>query len=255
MGRTAAHDELADDGDTTRGFRAGNLCPHVGSVGATIAACCQAVVPSPTSTVMRPALVIRLTVLLATAALPLAAQDSVRVSLDRGAVLRFTFGRLNSTSLEGRLERSDSALVRVMVSGEEGDVRLRADRLGLSALEAGLGDSMIVAVPWRLVRVVDVASGKRSRRAQNGLVGGVIGAGIGGGVGAVLGATMSNTTCSAGSNSNCGISSETGQGAVLGAVAGLIAGAVVGAFREAYATVWTPLPERGRALREAKAAP
>jgi hypothetical protein len=204
---------------------------------------------------MRLAHVIRLTLLLAVAALPLGAQDSVRVALDRGAVLRFTFGRLNSTSIEGRLERSDSTMVRVMVSGEEGDVRLRADRMGLSAMEAGLGDSMIVAVPWRIVRIVEVASGKRSRRVQNGLLGGIIGAGLGGGVGAVLGATMAKNDCGAASNNNCGISSETGQGAVIGAVAGLIAGAVVGAFREAYATVWTPLPERGRALRESKATP
>lgn len=198
---------------------------------------------------------LRLLLLLAVAALPLAAQDSVRVSLDRGAVLRFTFGRINSTSIEGRLDRSDSAMVRVMVSGEEGDVRLRADRLGLSAMEAGLGDSMIVAVPWRLVRLVEVATGKRSKRVQNGLLGGVIGAGLGGGVGAVLGATMAKSDCGAGSTSNCGISSETGQGAIIGAVAGLIAGAVVGAYRDAYATVWTLLPERGRALREAKPTP
>ena len=204
---------------------------------------------------MRLASVFRLALLVCAATRPLAAQDSVSVPLARGAVLRFTFGRLNSTTLEGRLERSDSSVVRVMVSGEEGDVRLRADRMGLSALDAGLGDSMIVAVPWRLVRVVDVASGKRSRRFQNGLLGGVIGAGLGGGVGAVLGATMAKSDCGAGSSSNCGISSETGQGAIIGAAAGLIAGVVVGAFREAYATVWTPLPERGRVLREAKAAP
>jgi hypothetical protein len=86
-------------------------------------------------------------------------------------------------------------------------------------------------------------------------MGGIIGAGIGGGVGAVLGAALAKTDCGAGSSNTCGISSETGQGAIIGAVAGLIAGAVVGAFHESFATVWTPLPERGRALRESGATP
>ncbi len=203
---------------------------------------------------MRPFPVCLALVLFASVA-PLAAQDSVQVPVSRGAVLRFTMGRVNSTTLEGRLERSDSTNVHVMVSGEEGDVRLRADRLGLNVSGTGTGDSMIVAVPWRLVRIVEVAAGKRSRRLQNGLLGGVIGAGIGGGVGAVVGATMSKNACGAASSVNCGISSETGQGALIGAVAGAVAGIVVGAFRETFATVWLPLPERGRALREARGAP
>lgn len=183
---------------------------------------------------------------------PLAAQDSVTVPVARGSVLRFTMGRVNATTLEGRLERTDSTNVLVMVSGEEGDVRLRADRLGLNVASVGTGDSMIVAVPWRLVRIVEVAAGKRSRRVQSGLLGGVIGAGIGGGAGAVIGATMSKNACGAASSVNCGISSETGQGALIGSVAGALAGIVVGAFRETFATVWLPLPDRGRALREAR---
>ncbi len=179
-----------------------------------------------------------------------AAQDSVTVAVSVGSVLRFTFGRVQSTTLEGRLDRSDSAIVRVMVGGEAGDVRLRADRLGLTVAESGAVDSMIVAVPWRLVRIVEIAAGRQSRRIPNGIMGGLIGAGVGGGVGAVLGATMSSTSCAAAASTNCGISSETGKGAVIGAVAGLLAGAMVAAFREAYEILWVPLPERGRVLRQ-----
>ena len=201
---------------------------------------------------MRRLLVIAPIGLLAALCLPVAAQDTVQVRVERGAVLRFTMGRQPVTSIEGRLERSDSAVARVMVGGEEGDVKLRADRLGLSVVEGGVSDSMLVAVPWRLVRIVEVATGQRSRRVQNGLLGGVIGGGLGGGLGAVIGATASKTTCQANSSTQCGISAETGQGALAGAVLGAIVGAFVGARREAFATVWTALPERGKTLREPK---
>ncbi len=189
------------------------------------------------------------------AAGPLAAQDSVSTPVARGAVLRFSFGRVETATLVGRLDRSDSSMVRVMVSGDEGDPGLRAARLGLSVAEAGTGDSVMIAVPWRTVRIVEVASGRRSRRTQNGLMGALIGTGIGGGVGAVLGATVAKSTCSLGSSSSCGISPSAGEGALLGVAIGGLVGGIYGAVRESWATIWTPLPERGRQLREGTSAP
>lgn len=189
------------------------------------------------------------------AALPLAAQDSANAPVMRGAVLRFSFGRLETATLIGRLDRSDSSIVRVMVGGDEGDPGLRAARLGLSVAETGKGDSMLIAVPWRTVRIVEVASGRRSRRAQNGLMGALIGTGIGGGVGAVMGATVAKSTCSLGSSSNCGISPSAGEGALIGGALGGLVGGIYGAIRESWTTVWTPLPERGRQLREGAIAP
>ncbi len=185
-------------------------------------------------------------------ALPARAQDSLSAPVARGAVLRLTMGRVDATQLTGRLDRSDSVAVRLMVSGEEGDVRLRADRMGLTAQEAGTGDSIIVAVPWSRVRLVDVATGTRSRRTQNALLGGVIGGGLGGGLGAVVGAALAKSTCTAGTstNTNCGISADAGQGALLGALIGGTVGAIVGASRESRETVWTPLRDRGKVLRE-----
>ena len=189
------------------------------------------------------------------AAFPVAAQDSASAPVARGAVLRFSFGRVETTQLIGRLERSDSLIVRVLVGGDEGDPGMRAARLGLSVAEAGQGDSMVIAVPWRTVRIVEVASGRRSRRAPNGILGAVIGAGIGGGMGAVIGATRAKSSCSLVSSSNCGISPAAGEGAVIGAALGGIIGGIYGAAREAWATVWVPLPERGRQLREGASAP
>lgn len=189
------------------------------------------------------------------AALSLSAQDSVSTPVARGAVLRFSFGRLETTTLIGRLDRSDTSIVRVMVGGDEGDPSLRAARLGLSVAEAGTGDSLMIAVPWRTVRIVEVASGRRSRRTQNGLMGALIGTGIGGGVGAVLGATVAKSTCSLGSSSSCGISPSAGEGALIGVAIGGLVGGIYGAIRESWATIWTPLPERGRQLREGAITP
>lgn len=195
-----------------------------------------------------------LPLVLALACAPAArAQDSLAAPVPRGAVLRVTLGAatLGPSRIEGRLDRSDSTILRLMVSGEEGDVRLRADRLGLTAQEAGTGDSMIVAVPWRMARLVDVATGRRSRRPQNALLGGVIGGGLGGGLGAVIGAALAKSTCNAGTatNTNCGISAETGQGALIGGLIGGVVGAFVGAARQSTETVWTPLRDRGKVLR------
>ena len=205
---------------------------------------------------MKPSLLtLGATVALLCATSPLRAQDTLQVPIARDAVLRLSFGRLESQRIEGRLERSDSLVVRVLVGGAEGDPRLRAERLGLNVLEAGTGDSVSLGVPWRLVRIVEVASGQRSRRAQNGLLGGTIGAAIGGGVGAVLGATMAKSSCSFGSSSNCGISASTGEGAAWGALAGAVGGAMYASWRDSFVTVWTPLPDRGRALREGVSRP
>ena len=48
---------------------------------------------------------------------PLRAQDTLQVPIARDAVLRLSFGRLESQRIEGRLERSDSLVVRVLVCG------------------------------------------------------------------------------------------------------------------------------------------
>ena len=176
------------------------------------------------------------------------AADSARAP-ERGARLRVWTGRAESSALVGRLEGADSQAVRIVVSGEEGDPRIKFALLGVETAGAAPGDSAIAAIPWRLVRNIDVASGRRSRRVANGVYGLLIGGAVGGGAGAVLGALQSRSTCASTGTSNCGITPSAGDGMAIGALVGGVLGALYGAGRESWVTLWTPLPDRGRQLR------
>ena len=176
------------------------------------------------------------------------APDSMRV-VERGAQLRVWTGRTEASALVGRLESADSLVVKIVVSGEAGDPRIRFAQLGVDAAGDALGDSAIAAIPWRLVRTIEVASGRRSRRLANTVYGALIGIAIGGGAGSVYGAMQSRSTCAASGTRSCGITPAAGEGMAIGAVLGAIAGGVYGGVRESFATIWTTLPDRGRQLR------
>ena len=175
-------------------------------------------------------------------------QDSVRV-IEQGARLRVWTGRAETTTLIGRLERADSQAVRIVVSGEEGDPRIKFALLGVETAGDALGDSAIAAIPWRLVRNIDVASGRRSRRVANSVYGALIGAAMGGGAGAVFGALQARSTCTSSGSASCGITPSAGVGMAMGALVGGAAGGVYGGWRESWVTLWTTLPDRGRQLR------
>ena len=174
--------------------------------------------------------------------------DSNRV-VEKGAQLRIWTGTQESTTLIGRLEGADSQSVRIVVSGEEGDPRLKFVLLGVAASGDGTADSVVALVPWRLIRKIEVASGLRSRRVANAIYGSLIGAGVLGGLGAVYGATQANSNCSSGSANTCGISASSMSGMATGAVVGGLAGGIYGVVRRSFVILWTPLPDRGRQLR------
>lgn len=177
-----------------------------------------------------------------------ARRDSARV-VEQGARLRVWTGRAETTTLIGRLEGADSLSVRIVVSGEEGDPRIRFALLGVETAGAGLADSAIAAIPWRLVRNIDVASGRRSRRVANSVYGTLIGAAVGGGAGAVFGAMQSRSSCASSGSSSCGITPTAGVGMAIGALVGGVAGGLHSGWRESWVTLWTTLPDRGRQLR------
>ena len=180
------------------------------------------------------------------------AADSNRV-VERGAKLRIWTGGQESTTLIGRLEGADSLSVRIAVSGEEGDPRLKFALLGVETAGDGTADSVIAAVPWRLIRKIDVSAGLRSRRVANAVYGSLIGAGVIGGLGAVYGGTQAQVNCANGA-STCGISSSAISGMAIGAAAGGLAGGIYGLVRRSFVILWTPLPDRGRQLRASRSA-
>ena len=179
--------------------------------------------------------------------------DSAR-SVEKGAQLRIWTGSVEASALIGRLEHADSQVVRIAVSGEEGDPRLKFALLGVETAGEGTGDSVIAAVPWRLIRKIDVAAGLRSRRVANTIYGSLIGAAIGGGAGAVSGALRARSDCPGGGTA-CGISSSAGSGMAIGTIVGGVAGALYGAVRRSFVVLWTPLPDRGRQLRARRPVP
>ena len=182
------------------------------------------------------------------AARPAGAQDSV-AAVHRGALVRAWLGRGEIATIVGRLYSPDSNALRLAVPNEDNAGRDRADRLGATVLGPGTGDTVIVAMPWRTVFSVEVASGTRSIRFANAMYGGLVGSAVGGAVGLLVGAASARSTCAAGASNYCGISGSTGEGAAIGATLGAIAGGIWGASRRAEAIVWTALPDRGLQLR------
>lgn len=176
------------------------------------------------------------------------AQDSGAV-VHRGALVRAWLGRGESATIVGRLHSPDSIVLRLAVPNVDNAGRDRADRLGATVIGPGTGDTVLVAMPWRTVFSVEVASGTRSIRVANGFYGALVGGAVGGAAGAVIGAATAKSNCASGSSTLCGISQSTGEGAAIGTTLGAIAGAIWGASRHAEAVVWTALPDRGLQLR------
>ena len=170
-------------------------------------------------------------------------------AVEKGATLRIWTGGQESTTLTGRLEAADSLSVRIAVSGEHGDPRLAFALLGVETAGEGTADSVVAAVPWRMIRKIEVSSGLRSRRVANTIYGALIGAGVGGGLGTVYGALQARSACPSGGTATCSISSTAASGMAVGAVVGGVAGGVYGAARRSFVILWTPLPDRGRQLR------